>query len=236
MSTDGYIPLDAVLQSSKKLQRYTVDDVRDVVESNDKQRFTLCMKNIMKMKNSDDGDKIVQDFKKYTFVTESNDDNNEGRTMKEEVVLCIRANQGHSITGLVFDELLTPIPPEELEKLDIIVHGTYKAAWENGIRDKGLNRMKRNHIHFARGFPEGKRPTTTSGTEKEKSNVVISGMRNSCELYIYVDGKKCARDGVKFYRSSNEVILTSGITEDGTLPVTYFSKVIDAKSGENILK
>ena len=59
-------------------------------------------------------------------------------------------------------------------------------------------------------------------------------MRKSSQIYIYVDGKECAKDGIKFYRSSNGVILTSGL-DGGILPVQYFASVIDARTNEKIL-
>ena len=31
-----------------------------------------------------------------------------------------------------------------------VIHGTYIAAWRGGISERGLSRMKRNHIHFAK--------------------------------------------------------------------------------------
>ena len=32
----------------------------------------------------------------------------------------------------------------------VVVHGTYSKAWEQ-IRKQGLSKMRRNHIHFAKG-------------------------------------------------------------------------------------
>lgn len=136
-------------------------------------------------------------------------------------VLCIRANQGHSIPNIVCSELLTPISADELRRMDTIVHGTYREAREKHIRTEGLSKMKRNHIHFASGLPDGEKP-------------VISGMRTTCQIHIYVDGAKCAEDSVPFFRSDNGVILTAGVS-DGILPLKYVSKVVDATSGEILL-
>lgn len=52
---------------------------------------------------------------------------------------------------------------------------------------------------------------------------VISGMRSSCEVMISIDVASAMADGVRFYRSSNNVILTSGL--DGTLDAKYFKEV-----------
>ena len=56
-----------------------------------------------------------------------------------------------------------------------MIHGTYRRFWD-GISTSGLSRMNRNHIHFAPGFPG--------------SSGVISGMRSTVELYIFIDLKK----------------------------------------------
>ena len=61
-------------------------------------------------------------------------------------------------------------------------------------------------------------------------------MRKSSEIYIYVNGTKCADDGVPFYRSDNGVILTAGVKEEGMLPLKYFAKVVDAPSGTVLWK
>lgn len=54
--------------------------------------------------------------------------------------------------------------------------------------------MSRNHIHFAPGLPQ--------------EDGVISGMRKSCDVYIYIDMVQAIKDGIDFYISSNNVILT----------------------------
>lgn len=109
--------------------------------------------------------------------------------------LCIRANQGHSLeVDVKMDEITLEEP------IDSIVHGTYFSNW-NSIKDqvptnepifflsfilfvtvyllKGLSKMNRQHIHFSTGLPQ--------------SSEVISGMRNSCQIAIYVDIKKAIK-------------------------------------------
>ncbi|EPY51980.1 tRNA 2'-phosphotransferase Tpt1 [Schizosaccharomyces cryophilus OY26] len=77
------------------------------------------------------------------------------------------------------------------------------------ISKEGLSRMKRNHIHCATGlFGEAG---------------VISGIRKSCTLYIYIDVLKAMQHGVEFYQSENGVILTEGI--NGILSPVFFKKV-----------
>lgn len=79
--------------------------------------------------------------------------------------------------------------------------------------------MSRNHIHFAPGMP--------------KEEGVISGMRQSCDIYISIDMIEAMKDGINFYISSNNVILTEGI--NGVLPPKYFKSVV-SKKGDDMLK
>ncbi|CAM9651884.1 unnamed protein product, partial [Discosporangium mesarthrocarpum] len=141
---------------------------------------------------------------------------------KEGDVELIRANQGHSVQGLVDPEkLLTRVV--DASEVPVCVHGTFKQYWDS-ILSGGLSRMGRTHIHFATGLPE------ESG--------VISGMRSSCQLLIYVDIGAAMRDGIVFYRSSNNVILTgtsflsvppfsTSWKKAGSLSTDYFSRVVD---------
>ena len=204
ISSDGYVPVSTLLSlKTRNFHLYTEEDIQRVVDSNDKQRFRLAMKNVQY-----DTEISSSRSSRYQFVDSG------GRQ-----VLCIRANQGHSIQGINADQLLNPIPPPELKDLTII-HGTKKDSWEK-IKHEGLSRMNRNHIHFAAGLPD--------------NDNVISGMRKSCQIYIYINGRKCAEDGVKFYISDNGVILTSGIDDTGMLPCSYFSSVIDEQTQHDLL-
>jgi len=210
MTSDGYVPINAILSSKvRNVDKYNEEDVKRIVASNDKERFSLRTIPIV----------FTEDYKSYSFAVGTDEADN----CSAEPTLCIRANQGHSITSIVAEDLLTPILPAELAKLHTIVHGTNKSAWEKNICSEGLSRMRRNHIHFATGLPDS-------------STRVISGMRKDCEIYIYIDGTKCANDGIKFYRSTNGVILSPGVSEDGVLIVDYFSSVIDAKTSKNLLE
>lgn len=99
---------------------------------------------------------------------------------------------------------LTPITdPSEAPE---VIHGTYLKSWDI-IKDQGLNKMGRNHIHFAAGEPG--------------ENGVISGMRSSCEVIIKLNMEKALKDGLKFFRSANNVILSPG-DADGFIRPCYF--------------
>jgi len=178
---DGYVPVEEIMSSThRKLKGCTLKEIRKVVGTNDKQRFRLERK------------------PKSEFYP------GEG----EGMILCIRANQGHSIKIINPEVLFTRLSPEELQSLPCIVHGTYEAPW-GSIAKSGLGKMNRTHIHFASGLPE--------------ADGVISGMRKTCTIYVFVDPIKCAEDGIEFFISDNGVILSAGV--DGTLPTSYFSHV-----------
>lgn len=71
------------------------------------------------------------------------------------------------------DTDLEELTPESL--VPDVVHGTYRRHW-GSIKQQGLSRMNRMHIHFAPGLPG--------------EDGVISGIRSSCQIYIYVDMSK----------------------------------------------
>ncbi|KAI7825399.1 putative tRNA 2'-phosphotransferase [Gamsiella multidivaricata] len=125
----------------------------------------------------------------------------------------IRAVQGHSIVADLGLEDIT-----DASQVPIVVHGTMLSKWPL-ISAQGLSRMGRNHIHMAAGLLG--------------EHGVISGMRSQSSLYIYIDTAKALRDGVKFYRSPNNVILSDGKDGDGIIAPEYFVRVVKS-SGEVI--
>ena len=127
--------------------------------------------------------------------------------------LWIRANQGHSTDSTKSEKLLTPVTDKFMEGKECI-HGTSWKALQGIIEDGGISRRSRQHVHFAVGLPGD------SG--------VISGMRQSCRVAIYVDVKKAMQNGVKFYVSDNGVLLSEG-NVDGKVPIEFFTKVFDLK-------
>ncbi|KAI4463841.1 putative phosphotransferase [Holotrichia oblita] len=150
----------------------------------------------------DDIHRIVENNNKQRFTLRTNQSGN----------LEIKANQGHSIEGIVDLELEAVTSPSQVEN---VIHGTYYKCWDS-IRTNGLNRMSRVHIHFASGLPSSK---------------IISGMRRNIEIIIYVDIKKALEENLRFYKSPNGVILCPG-NVDGVIGCKYFLKVCDAKTGK----
>lgn len=126
-------------------------------------------------------------------------------TMKmEDGQYYICANQGHSISSVKSD--LVPLTRLDQFPTTQVVHGTSKRNYEL-IKESGyLSKMNRNHIHFAIGLP--------------RDDQVISGMRQSASVYLFLDVLKLLQDGYKFYQSLNKVILSEGI--EGRIPLDYF--------------
>ncbi|CBZ53189.1 tRNA splicing 2' phosphotransferase 1, related [Neospora caninum Liverpool] len=122
----------------------------------------------------------------------------------------LRATQGHTIREVSSDLLLRRI--HDAAELRKCVHGTFMKNWL-AIRTLGLSRMHRNHIHFAPGLP------SECG--------VVSGMRRSSDVAIYVNVALAMKEGVKFYVSNNNVILTEGIR--GKLAPRYFKRAVHLK-------
>ncbi|KAF8238179.1 hypothetical protein L208DRAFT_1243941 [Tricholoma matsutake] len=121
----------------------------------------------------------------------------------------VRANQEHAVRCLALhavDSDLTEI--YNADRVKMVVHGTTMSAWES-IKKQGLSRMDRNYIHLAEGLT---------------SADVISGMSSSSEILIFINLQKALAAGIKFYLSSNRVVLTPG-NERGFLEWQFFQRV-----------
>ncbi|PBL02807.1 hypothetical protein ARMGADRAFT_1050357 [Armillaria gallica] len=116
----------------------------------------------------------------------------------------ICATQGHSISTVQLD--LEPIL--SAANIPMALHGTTEKAWKT-IAVHGISRMTRTHIHLAQGFD-------TDG--------VVSGIRDSSRILIFIDVAKALEAGIKFYLSKNGVVLTPG-NESGYLEPRFFHKV-----------
>ena len=192
--------------------KVTFSEVRDVVETNDKQRFTMAP--ILQDSQQDDVGVTIEPSE---AVSEDPKD------------YLIRANQGHSLK-IESEGLLQAITQDNLPQM--AVHGTTRSAWTLIVASGGLKPMGRNHVHFATGLPSGFK----SVVDQDQPNVeapVISGMRNSSSILVYLDIRKAMESGMKLWISDNNVILTEG-NEQGLVPLEYFERVED-RSGEGVL-
>ena len=127
----------------------------------------------------------------------------------------IRATQGHSMkqVGEQIGTLIAFDSETKEASVPFAVHGTTITALGQ-ILAQGLHKMERHHIHLAKGL---------LGEE-----AVISGMRHDCAVYIWVDISRALEHGIRFFESTNGVILCEG-DENGYLPPRFFSSVIELR-------
>ncbi|KAF6222692.1 hypothetical protein HO133_000739 [Letharia lupina] len=130
----------------------------------------------------------------------------------------IRATQGHSIATVSSEQIFKPILLTDPDCPEFVVHGTDNRPWKEIERSGGLKPMGRKHIHFATRLPDKMPPLnrdfqSRSKPNKEPVDKVVSGIRNTSTVVIWVDVKKSLEGGVKWWRSENGVILTEGVGE-----------------------
>lgn len=188
----------------------TLTELRDIVAANEKQRFSLV--HATELPGASE-----------TLSTEPPDQSSDNVT-DEASQYFIRANQGHSIR-VGPDELLVAISETNLP--ETVVHGTTFQAWKGILKSGGLKPMGRNHVHFASGLPPNFGQSVGEGSEA-KWPPVISGIRNSSSILIYIDLPKALEEGYNFWLSENGVILADG-GESGLVPTTLFKQVVDCR-------
>ena len=115
--------------------------------------------------------------------------------------------------------------------------------------------MKRGHVHFAVGIPEGKvkgaaqdeAPKAVlmpvedhkNNEEEEKEVKVKSGMRLDAQVLVYIDVSRALQapdeaTRLKWWKSANNVILSEG-DANGIVSIEWFSKIIDRKAGNIVI-
>jgi 2'-phosphotransferase len=110
----------------------------------------------------------------------------------------ISANQGHDKSvakELKAETYLQPLT----EALPLVLHGTYSEHLAS-ITKTGLKAQSRGYIHCAQDLPQK----------------VKSGMRQDCNLVVKINMELALKDGYKFFKSRNDVILI-----EGDLPAKY---------------
>ncbi|GAN03051.1 RNA 2'-phosphotransferase, Tpt1 / KptA family protein [Mucor ambiguus] len=146
-------------------------------------------------------------FEQIQYLVAHNDKKRYELVQTPEGEWLVRASQGHSLKAIKPDDMMEEITGP----LDTpVIHGTTLQAW-GLIKQQGLSKMGRNHIHFAVGLPNDPN--------------VKSGIRKSSQVFIYIDVEKARQDGIVFYRSKNNVILSEGI--QGIIAPGYFNQVTD---------
>ncbi|KAI4115344.1 MAG: hypothetical protein LQ345_004038 [Seirophora villosa] len=175
----------------------------------------------------------------------------------------IRATQGHSL-AISSENLLAPLLPDDPTCPDQVVHGTMSDRWERIRKSGALRRMGRRHVHFALGLPAAAAATVekahgkkggsdglaaeldvVDGGASEVGKVkelrgggeqVVSGMRSSADVLVWVDVKRSAREGgIRWWKSENGVVLTEGDGK-GEVGLQWVSRVERRGTGEVIWK
>lgn len=112
--------------------------------------------------------------------------------------------------------------------------------------------MERQHIHFARGLgstyqvkpntnpnvskdgaggEEGAHKGVPEVEEEVESKKVISGMRKTATIFVWVNVKRSIeKGGLRWWKSANEVILTEG-DERGMVPLEFVNRVVQKRKG-----
>jgi len=208
LDANGFLGVEEVLNNRKvRSLKVTFDELRDIVEDNDKQRFTMIPKS---------GADSVEEAEAAKASDKPQD-------------YLIRANQGHSLK-VESEGLLKPITSENAPST--AVHGTTHAAWPRIVASGGLKPMTRNHVHFASGLPSGFQALADTGDATVEAPV-ISGMRKSSTVLMFLDVAKAMEAGLKLWISDNGVILSEGNAE-GLIPLEGFKRVED-RTGEGVL-
>ena len=102
----------------------------------------------------------------------------------------IRANQGHSIEGIIaFD--LTPIPPPPL-----LFHGTSWEAYGKIRVTGGIKKMRRHHVHLS---------------ADSKTAFRVGQRCNRMPVILWVDSEKMYQDKYDFFLSDNGVWMTDHV-------------------------
>ncbi len=115
-----------------------------------------------------------------------------GRYSFDESGTKIRANQGHSIPGVVID-MESPEPPE------FLYHGT-AAQFLDAIMREGLKPMKRQYVHISPDY----------------ETAVKVGSRHGKPVVLQIRARDFKNDGNELYRSSN------GVWQAQYIPPEYF--------------
>lgn len=126
---------------------------------------------------------------KFTFVEleEIVVTNDKQRFSFNEDKTKIRANQGHSLKTIDLD-LEAQVPPE------FLFHGTVE-RFIGSIKSKGLQKMKRQHVHLS----------------INKETAIKVGTRRGKPIILTIKSLEMHNGGYQFYKSENGVWLTDKV-------------------------
>lgn len=197
------------------------EEILEVVEKNDKKRFLIQnIDNDLYIKATQGHS--IEVFKRFLTKLQS--------------LFCLFTNYRQ-----LNDLALKPVKNIKELPSETVVHGTYMRCWLS-IKKQGLCRMSRNHIHFALGEYDNKVVISgwissnilfwlvfsTNYTNLSCLIEIWTGVRKDCEVLIYIDLDAALHDGIEFFISENNVVLTSGV--NGFLAPKYFKYVLNART------
>ncbi|KAF2477021.1 uncharacterized protein BDR25DRAFT_300116 [Lindgomyces ingoldianus] len=224
----GYVSVqDALNTRALKSLNITFPELRAMVAENDKQRFSMILASSLSDSSNITSSPVNRLESEAFDPTPKSDDPSD---------YIIRANQGHSIS-VETEGLLTEVSEESGNVPELCVHGTDEPAWRLILKSGGLRCMGRNHIHFASGLPRGFKSMDqgiAATVEGKDAPHVISGMRKSSTILIYINIRAAMAHGIKFFLSENGVVLTEG-NEKGVLSYEFFEMVESRKKGGGVL-
>ncbi|KAN0063994.1 tRNA 2'-phosphotransferase [Thecaphora frezii] len=207
---DGYVPLDHVLarpklkcinmaQPGANPRKPDLDDIRNIVNSNDKKRFQLTNEDQVWLVRAVQGHSLKQ----VTSLSHVRLTLDNLYLLQPNIAFPQDASaSGPNDSSLEAQLASTKLEPEQEARPVLVIHGTDTKAWELIRQSGGLRPMTRNHIHLAKG--------------KLGEQGVISGMRKSATRLLFVDIAAAIRDGIAFFLSSNGVVLTPGAVASDT--------------------
>ena len=126
----------------------------------------------------------------------------------------IRAVQGHSRSDVKDDSILEVFTEETLP--EILLHGTHWGLYDS-IQDKGLVPQSlqtdtKGQKHKGAGKPgKEKRRHVHLISAEDRGRTGVSGFRDNATMVVAIDASAAMRAGVRFYSSSNSVVLTPDI-------------------------
>ena len=137
-------------------------------------------------------------------IQEINAGGGDSRNLRFEIGwgrIMIRCAQGHSGGRGVRPDCI-PVASD----VEYAIHGTSQEE-EQLITQEGLSRRRRLHIHFCECDRHG--------------NVMgDNNVRCGSDVAILISARQCVDDGIVFYRSANNVVLSEGI--GGVIGPQYF--------------
>ena len=132
----------------------------------------------------------------------------------EDGELLIRARQGHSMPEVRDDQLLRRLKVDDDDLPEVCVHCTFKKHLRSilcvGLLPGGT-RGSRNHVHFVPYEP---------------------GWQGRTDLAIYLHLPVAVADGVPFFISSNDVILSPGV--NGVISAGYIYRIRDLETNMDL--